>query len=261
MQLSLNGRTCVDESIAILRAHEPAEGYYLAFSGGKDSIVLYRLAEMAGVKFDAHYNVTTIDPPELVRFIRREYPAVAWDRPPRSFFSEVEVQGLPTRLNRWCCEHLKEAGGRGRLVAVGVRAEESPARRKRGVLDDCPNVAAKVVLNPILRWKHSEVWEFIRAQSLPYCELYDQGWRRLGCVCCPYGSVAVRQRGLERWPGIFAAILRALHRRWPTRPLSWRRWRTPETMFEWWLSDERAPDDRQSRNAAPIWVTPPMLEE
>ena len=38
------------------------DGYYLAFSGGKDSVVLYVLAKMAHVKFQAHYHLTTVDP-------------------------------------------------------------------------------------------------------------------------------------------------------------------------------------------------------
>lgn len=58
-------------AIALLRLHEPPEGYYLAFSGGKDSCVIKELAKRAGVKFDAHYGNTTIDPPELVRFIKK----------------------------------------------------------------------------------------------------------------------------------------------------------------------------------------------
>ena len=63
-------RDKVQIAIERLRQFEPDEGYYLAFSGGKDSITIYRLAEMAGVQFDAHYRVTTVDPPELVKFIQ-----------------------------------------------------------------------------------------------------------------------------------------------------------------------------------------------
>lgn len=36
-------------------------GFYLAFSGGKDSQSLYHVAVLAGVKFDAHYSLTTLD--------------------------------------------------------------------------------------------------------------------------------------------------------------------------------------------------------
>lgn len=44
----------VHMAIDRLKAFEPKEGYWLAYSGGKDSIVIKRLAEMAGVKFEAH---------------------------------------------------------------------------------------------------------------------------------------------------------------------------------------------------------------
>jgi len=76
MQLTLDGRTPVDISIDILREFEPERGYHLAFSGGKDSVALKRLADMAGVKYKAYYNMTTIDPPELTRFIKNEFPDV-----------------------------------------------------------------------------------------------------------------------------------------------------------------------------------------
>jgi len=64
-----------------LKAFEPEEGYYLAFSGGKDSQCIYHLAVEAGVKFDAHYNLTTVDPPELVRFIKDNYHDVGINYP------------------------------------------------------------------------------------------------------------------------------------------------------------------------------------
>lgn len=60
----------VADAIKLLRENEPPEGYYLCFSGGKDSVVTYDLAVKAGVKFDAHHNITTVEPPELMRFIR-----------------------------------------------------------------------------------------------------------------------------------------------------------------------------------------------
>lgn len=70
----------VETAINRLKAFEPPEGYFLAFSGGKDSVVIKRLAEMAGVKFDAHYSVTSVDPPELVRFVK-EQKDVSFDIP------------------------------------------------------------------------------------------------------------------------------------------------------------------------------------
>ena len=65
----------VQTAIDRLRAFEPKDRpYWLAFSGGKDSCVILELAKMAGVNFEAHYNVTSVDPPELVRFIKKQHP-------------------------------------------------------------------------------------------------------------------------------------------------------------------------------------------
>ena len=118
-------------AIARLREFEPSEGYYLAFSGGKDSVVLKALADAAGVKYDAHYSVTTIDPPELVRFIRKHHPEVHWERPSKPFLVRLPEKGFPLRQRRWCCEEYKEQGGTGRVVLTGIRAAESARRGKR----------------------------------------------------------------------------------------------------------------------------------
>ena len=53
-------RTKVENAIKRLQSFEPPEGYYVAFSGGKDSQCIYHLCQMAGVKFDAYYNVTSV---------------------------------------------------------------------------------------------------------------------------------------------------------------------------------------------------------
>ena len=128
----------VQIAIDRLRAFEPPEGYYVAFSGGKDSQCIYHLCEMAGVKFDAHYRITSVDPPELVRFIKRQYPQVAMEIPHDKDGQPITMWNLipkkmmpPTRLVRYCCEKLKESGGEGRLTVTGVRWAES-VKRKAG---------------------------------------------------------------------------------------------------------------------------------
>lgn len=239
MRTDLDGLTCVDRSIAILCQYEPPEGYWLAFSGGKDSVCLYRLAEMAGVRFDAHYNVTTIDPPELVRFIRKQYPQVQWERPRCTFYRLVERRGFPTRHARWCCADLKERGGHGRWVITGIRAAESYMRQRRGIMERCKRDPSKTLIAPMLHWTNAEVWEFIRAEDLAYCSLYDEGWKRLGCVCCPFERRVARS--MARWPGIWEQVRRAFHRRWAreTSKLN-RRWRSADEAFDWWCSRDQA---------------------
>ena len=121
----------VSLAIKRLKAFEPPEGYFVAFSGGKDSQCVYHLCKMAGVKFDAHYSVTSVDPPELIRFIRKNYPDVIFERhhdsngKPITMWSLIPEHGTPpTRLIRYCCEQLKETSGAGRVTVTGVRQAE-----------------------------------------------------------------------------------------------------------------------------------------
>ena len=74
-------RDKVQRAIEIVRSFEPPEGYYLADSGGKDSTATKAILRMAGVQFESHYNVTTVDPPELVCFVIRQNEAVIYDMP------------------------------------------------------------------------------------------------------------------------------------------------------------------------------------
>ena len=69
-QMNIYGKDRVQQAIERLQTFEPEEGYYLAFSGGKDSVTVKALMDMAGVKYDAHYSVTSVDPPELVQFVK-----------------------------------------------------------------------------------------------------------------------------------------------------------------------------------------------
>ena len=120
----------IDIAIERLKCFEPKDGYHLAFSGGKDSIVIYKLAELAKVKFEAVHNHTTVDPPELVYFIRDYYSNVKINYPKKSMWKLIEKKLMPpTRKVRYCCSELKENSGKGKFVITGVRWEESNKRK------------------------------------------------------------------------------------------------------------------------------------
>ena len=180
------------------------DGYWLAFSGGKDSIVIKEIARLSKKKYKCYHNFTSIDPPELIRYIKKYHAEVEWNRPkiPMMVRLTQRTNGPPTRLSRWCCEEYKEGGGNHSGKIVGVRAAESPRRADRweafmpGLKGD-----KGFYLCPILYWTDQDVWDFIRLQDLPYCELYDEGFKRLGCVGCPLGGPKNMKREFERWPG------------------------------------------------------------
>lgn len=242
-------------------------GYYLAFSGGKDSVVIKALADMAGVKYDAHYNVTSVDPPELVQFIREYHKDVIFEYPRDKEGNRITMWNLipkkkmpPTRIVRYCCDMLKEGGGKGRFVVTGVRWAES-ARRKNSraglevnfnkegcesldpdnpdnaqMARSCPT-KGKHILNPIIDWANEDVWEFIHRNQLPYCKLYDEGYKRLGCIGCPMNSKGAEE--LERYPAFKRAYMKAFEKMLQVmgeNGVETTRWKTPEDVMVWWLS-------------------------
>lgn len=229
----------VEIAIERLRQFEPPEGYYLAFSGGKDSQVIYEIAKMSGVKFDAHFNFTTVDPPEVLRFIKRYYPDVIWERPEKTMWQLIEKNHMPpTRIARYCCSYLKERGGEGRFVVTGVRASESIKRRKRQMVDMC-YTKHKRILNPIIDWTEKDVWEFIKQRELPYCGLYDEGYKRIGCVMCPVQATKGMVRDMRRYPNFYQAYLKAFGKMLELNKLGNIKnnltWQTPEDVANWWM--------------------------
>lgn len=243
-QLNFAGKNKVEVAIMRLQEFEPPKGYYLAFSGGKDSIVLYNLAVSSGTKFDAHYNVSPIDPPEIYSFIKECYPEVNWDINAKGFWRRFMTEGPPMRNMRWCCKLIKEAGGTGRLKATGIRWAESIRRKTRRMFEACYTDPGTFFLHPIIDWSDAEVWEYIKRNNLNYCSLYDEGLQRLGCVLCPFEPPWVTQKSLQRFPRIVANWRRAFDRYYQIRiergtPLTFA---SSQEYWEWWLSRGKVKD-------------------
>lgn len=251
MPLEVKIQTAIDT----LRAYEPMAlalnpaGFWLAFSGGKDSCVMLELAKMAGVKYHSAYSVTTIDPPELVRFIKRHHPSVERVRQPQHLLTRMQSKtlGPPTRLSRWCCEEYKEGGGTGWMKLIGIRVAES-SRRAKLWRTYVPNRKGGGIVCPICYWTDDDVWQFIRQRSLPYCELYDQGFSRLGCVGCPLGGPNSQAKEFARWPRFEALWKRAIVRFWERwhdvprndgKPRYSAGFASGEEMWDWWRSGVR----------------------
>lgn len=254
----------VQIAIDRLKSFAPRNGepYWLAFSGGKDSQCVYELAKMAGVPFEAHYSVTSVDPPELLRFIKKQYPDVIWDHHyypdgrKKTMWNIIETHTIPpTRNARYCCADLKESGGKGRVVITGVRWYESVKRKElhgvaeirttskklrkqaeegdsvlkktkkddaiiflddnataRRMVEQC-YIKKKTTVNPIIDWDDDEVWEFLNeVAKVPHCELYDEGFTRLGCIGCPLQGREGMIRDFERWPRYKTKYIKAFEK-------------------------------------------------
>jgi len=225
----------------------------LCFSGGKDSLLVKLLCDFAGIKYRSVYSVTTIDPPPLVKFIKKNHPDVIWSRPVVNFFTRMEEKGFPLRQKRWCCAEYKENTSFSHLKIIGVRSAESARRAKQWGMFNRWNGGGEIVLCPALAFTDDEVWQVIRAHGLPYCEMYDCGWKRLGCIACPMARPHQRRRDLEAFPGFEKLYHRTFLRIWDKRRGTtdrngneWfgsRKFVCWEDLFEWWMKDISSPED------------------
>ena len=257
-QTSSGLQTKVKIAIERIRSFCKDKKTLVAFSGGKDSQCCYHLCQQAGIDFAAQYSITRFEPPEMIRFIREFYPDVTFRRTYKmSLTDEIVYRGLPTRWMRWCCncKHVKTEGFD--IAVIGVRAQESPRRR-----DTWRTFGRKqdgtFYLCPIFDWTVDDVWGFLNGLAIPHCSLYDEGFKRIGCVCCPLATTKTR-RDHERWPKITAMLYRAFCKNWEKaisqggvtrtgKPYRMLQWGNPAAAFNHWLStgsvnfDESAPE-------------------
>jgi phosphoadenosine phosphosulfate reductase len=241
----------VQEALERIKQHEPPKGYAVRNSFGKDSGVVHRLMEIAEVTFEAHHNLTTVDPPQLIRHGMKNYPNTEIHRPNftvnmrdgrrvtiRNMYDLIVYKGFPPLRNcRYCCDYLKERGIRDRLSVLGKRQEESPARSRITLFEECRTDKRQHFFNPIFDWTTKDVWEFTIRYRVPYCELYDQGFTRMGCVLCPQACEAQRDFEASFFQPIYIAYLRTFDRMLKFRPDMAHKynWHNAVEVMEWWL--------------------------
>lgn len=231
----------IDKAIETLQKYEKLalkyspSGFHVAFSGGKDSQVIYELCRMAGVKFNAYFYKTSVDPMEVLRFIRSNYPDVTWLYPEKTMFQLIlKNKMLPLRNRRYCCEVIKERRGLNELVVTGIRKEESARRAKRKEFtSDCKLGCDKPLLSIILDWTTSEVFEFLKMRNIPVCPLYKI-MDRIGCIGCPMNSKGQRS-GFRMYPLHRRAYINTIEK---LRTLygKYLEFDSAEDAFNWWCS-------------------------
>lgn len=271
----------IDAAIARLRTGSlMAECYtgkpmVIKYSGGKDSDVLLHLARRANIPIEVSHSLTTVDAPETVWHVRDVFRALELDGIPASIryatykgqrttmWSEIVRRGVPpTRLMRYCCSVFKESSGKGRMIATGVRWQESSARAKRAayealaprkedrilvndndesrrLYEDCRLKGTRVT-NPLIDWTDADVWQYIHDNHICTNPLYGMGYTRVGCVGCPMAGYIHRVNAFVRWPKYRQAYLHAFERMLDVRRakgLQTDLWHNAEDVMRWWLED------------------------
>lgn len=121
-----------------------------------------------------------------------------------------------------------------------MNSDNDDARR---VLETCYTKQKKMV-NPIVDWEDADIWEFIRAENVPYCGLYDEGFKRLGCIGCPMASKG-RKVEFARWPRYKQLYLNAFAKMQEERARKGKGLflndkvdnPTPQDIFDWWMEE------------------------
>jgi len=238
----------VDEAVGFVRSIPTDEEIFVGFSGGKDSIVTAKIMELSGRQYRLFYSFTGIDPPEVVRFIRNHYPECKFLHPlSRDFWSKLSVNVPPSNRLRWCCRVLKKEPAwqmPHTSRVMGIRAEESYARKKRGRVNFIEKIGHHQYY-PIFYWKEWEIWEFIESYQLPYPKMYDEGFDRIGCVVCPFHSEKtgrMHQMYRDRWPKYFDRWERGIKELWEKRLGQGKdmAYDSPEEFLKAWYLDDSA---------------------
>lgn len=248
----------------------------ITYSGGKDSEVLVDLAIKAKIPIEIVNAHTTADAPDTVRHIRKQlkrweeqgidckikYPIYKGER--TSMWELIPQKKIPpTRKVRYCCSVLKENVGTGRMIATGVRWDESARRAnsrsqfeishkvkekrillgdnddKRRLFETCTLKSQRTV-NPIIDWTDKEIWEYAEAENLDMNPLYGCGFSRVGCVGCPLARQNVRYQEFNMFPTFKQMYINAFDRMLKNREqreTDIGGWQTGEDVFHWWMED------------------------
>lgn len=225
------------EAKKIIREHEPPEGYYVGFSGGKDSTVLLDVVKRSKVKYEVFYNVTTIEHPETLDFVK-SFPEIQMVEPKKNIIDLIRQKGFPPlQKYRYCTSELKLKHGRERLKLIGVRAEESP---KRANLEPIKLDGKKDnYIFPLFNWTTADIWQYIGKYNLRYNPLYDEGYKRVGCVLCPFAPVKQIELELKKYPATVEKYHQACLMAYEEKKAQGKEYTTfksGEDIFQWWLN-------------------------
>lgn len=202
--------------VRLIKSANSIHNYSLAFSGGKDSVVMSYLTKEAGCKVPHIYSMTTIDPPGTITFCKKNHCQIL--KPKHTFLQLVEKKGLPTQFIRFCCSELKERYISEYLM-VGVRAVESVRRQKRYCTFEQVRSYSKKLqtlqLLPIVFLTDDDIDYIVKTRSLEcHPHYYDNDGnfcvnRRLGCIGCPLQG----DRGksdFKQYPKLLVSIMKRL---------------------------------------------------
>ncbi len=198
------------EAISFIRTTitEVAKPPVVAFSGGKDSLVVLLLVKkaLANQEFHVMFINTGIEFPETVENVSEVVSVLGLDKQllvghvdENQFFLVLEQYGFVARDYRVCCKTVKlgpttqlidEHFPEGCLSFIGQRRYESQRRSQARRIWRNPWVPNQIGASPIHNWTALMIWLYLLQEQAPFNILYRRGFERIGCMYCPASDMS-----------------------------------------------------------------------
>ncbi len=186
--------SATESALAEILESAGSEQVRVAWTGGKDSTVALYVWKM----LVDHYGlgparVINLDTgckfPEIIAF--RDRLVAEWELDLYVAEPKINIASYPLAQDVvTCCRDLKVEPLKRAIrdtgathLLTGIRRDEHPDRSGRTLIEE-RNDPPHVMVNPILDWTETDIWAFHARFDLPYCGLYDLGYRSLGCQPC-----------------------------------------------------------------------------
>ena len=183
--------------------------FYVAFSGGKDSVVALDLVQRAlpHNKMKVLFGDTGMEFPDTYRVMdlikgKCEELGIEYLRASSKLNTEQtwRLFGPPAVTNRWCCSVHKtspqimllqeQTGNQGftGMAFTGIRGDESVSRSEYDDVSYGSKHRGQYSCHPILEWNSAELFDYIYQENLILNDAYKKGNTRAGCLVCPMSS-------------------------------------------------------------------------
>jgi thioredoxin-dependent adenylylsulfate APS reductase len=186
----------------------------ISAAGGVDGLALVDMAW----RINPDVRVFTLDtgrlPPEtyaLFEEVRERYGIdVEFEVPDGNDVAKLSTTYGPNLMYRSvdlrlaCCNVRKVEPLKRKLATLdawiaGLRREQWVSRRNIAKVELDREHGNIVKLNPLADWSLDRVWDYVRANEVPYHELFDHGYTSIGCAPCTRAVLPGEPERAGRW--------------------------------------------------------------